>query len=202
MILDHLKRFQISATGGLMLTKDLALYQDTVATLNLSALNDRFEMLRQLGNVFIVQPDILKSYLTESYLARIENRLLRPFVMMRTDYGEHTRKFWEDVFGPEGGVDVAAAGGGSAPGGFSRASGVAAWGGMAMGAAMARAGSGQGSPSLNSSLGAGAGSPAVSGTLRTQRNGSLFGLGGLMKEFEGMGLTEGGRNSFAAVSER
>lgn len=201
-----------------MLTKDLALYQDTIATFNLSALNDRFEMLRQLGNVFIVQPDILKSYLTESYLARIENRLLRPFVMMRTDYGEHSRKFWEDVFGPEGGVDVAAAGSGSSGGGFSRASGVAAWGGLAVGAAMARAGSaggqggqgqgqGQGgaSPSLTSSFGTG-GSPAVGGAqaqaLRTQRNGSLFGLGGLMKEFEGMGLSEGGRTSFAGASER
>lgn len=59
-------------------------------------------MLRQLGNVFIVQPDILRSYLNEAYLARIENRLLRPFVMMRSDYGDYTRRFWDDVFGPDG----------------------------------------------------------------------------------------------------
>lgn len=198
MILDHLKRFQISATGGLMLTKDLALYQDTVASLGLAPLNDRFEMLRQLGNVFIVQPDILKSYLTESYLARIENRLLRPFVMMRTDFSDHSRKFWDDVFGPDGGVDGGTAAGGHAHTGFGRGHSLGgvghAWGGMARGGG----GSGQGSPSL------GASSPAVGGTqpLRTQRNASLFGLGGLMKEFEGMGLSEGGRTSFAAGSER
>jgi hypothetical protein len=56
-------------------------------------------MLRQLGNVFIVQPDILKTYLNEAYLARIENRLLRPYVAMRSDYGNYSTRFWEDVFG-------------------------------------------------------------------------------------------------------
>lgn len=78
------------------------MYQDTVSAFSIPPLNERFEMLRQLGNVFIVQPEILKSYLTESYLARIENRLLRPFVMQRSDYSDHTRKFWNDIFGDEG----------------------------------------------------------------------------------------------------
>ena len=84
-----------------MLTKDLASYQDAISSFNVGALNHRFEMLRQLGNVFIVQPEILKQYLTESYLARIENRLLKPFVMMRTDYNEYGKRFWDDIFGPE-----------------------------------------------------------------------------------------------------
>ncbi|KDE05767.1 hypothetical protein MVLG_03858 [Microbotryum lychnidis-dioicae p1A1 Lamole] len=99
LLLEHLKKFPISATGGLMLTKDLALYQDTITSFSLTPLNDRFEMLRQLGNVFIVQPEILKSYLNESYLARIENRLLRPFVMMRTDFGDFKKAFWDNIFG-------------------------------------------------------------------------------------------------------
>lgn len=98
LLLDHLKKFQVSATGGLVLTKDLAMYQDTIATFSIPTLNDRYEMLRQLGNVFIVQPDILKAYLNESYLARIENSLLRPYVMQRADYGDLSRRFWDDVF--------------------------------------------------------------------------------------------------------
>lgn len=94
--------------------RDLALYQDTVSSFSLPALNDRFEMLRQLGNVFIVQPDILRSYLNEAYLARIENRLLRPFVVMRSDYGDYSRRFWDDVFGPDApGVGGAGAGAGA-----------------------------------------------------------------------------------------
>lgn len=119
----HQVRLQLSACGVLAdnraARRDLALYQDTISAFSLPALNDRFEMLRQLGNVFIVQPDILRSYLNEAYLARIENRLLRPFVMMRSDYGDYSRRFWDEVFGPDGvqGADGAAGQvGGSAAG--------------------------------------------------------------------------------------
>ncbi|GAA6015669.1 hypothetical protein JCM10207_008166 [Rhodosporidiobolus poonsookiae] len=134
LLLEHLKKFTISATGGLMLTKDLALYQDTLSTFSLPALNDRFEMLRQLGNVFIVQPDILSSYLNEASLARIENRLLRPYVMMRSDYGDFSRRFWDDVFGPDdapgaGGAAAGGAAGGGAAGGAG--SGLGGLGGLA-----------------------------------------------------------------------
>lgn len=43
-------------------------------------------MLRQLGNSFIVQPNVLKSYMTESHLGRIELKLLRPYLQQRVDY--------------------------------------------------------------------------------------------------------------------
>ncbi|SCV72671.1 BQ2448_4208 [Microbotryum intermedium] len=145
LLLEHLKKFPISATGGLMLTKDLALYQDTVASFSLTPLNDRFEMLRQLGNVFIVQPEILKSYLNESYLARIENRLLRPFVMMRTDFGDFKKAFWDNIFGIDenapgsssGSVAIEAHGGRASFQGTSGGAGLATssmgWGGAGSG---------------------------------------------------------------------
>ncbi|GAA5824178.1 hypothetical protein JCM3770_001192 [Rhodotorula araucariae] len=173
LLLDHLKKFQVNATGGLMLTKDLALYQDTIATFSLAALNDRFEMLRQLGNVFIVQPDILRSYLNEAYLARIENRLLRPFVIMRSDYGEYSRRFWDDVFGPDApavgtgagtGADGPAAGGerGGGVGGAvsalgARIPGLAALGGMGASAFSSGAGGSAGASTGGTSAGGGAG---------------------------------------------
>ncbi|BGP37125.1 Exocyst complex component 5 [Rhodotorula kratochvilovae] len=167
LLLDHLKKFQVSATGGLMLTKDLALYQDTIATFSLAPLNDRFEMLRQLGNVFIVQPDILRSYLNEAYLARIENRLLRPFVMMRSDYGDYARRFWDDVFGPDApvvGAAEAPAAGGERAGGVggavsalgARIPGLAALGGMGA-SAFSSGGGGSGGASGASAGGAGGG---------------------------------------------
>ena len=43
-------------------------------------------MLRQLGNSFIVQPNVLKSYMTESHLGKIDTRLLRPYLAQRSDY--------------------------------------------------------------------------------------------------------------------
>jgi hypothetical protein len=62
-------------------------------------------MLRQLGNSFIVQPDVLKSYLAESYLGRIDMRLLRPYLMQRSDWPSFARQFdisEDDAIGSEG----------------------------------------------------------------------------------------------------
>ncbi|UZJ52417.1 hypothetical protein CBS101457_001737 [Exobasidium rhododendri] len=91
LLLDHLRKFTISAAGGIMLTKDLAMYQDAISSFGIPALSDRFEMLRQLGNLFIVQPAVLKSYMRESHLSKIEERLLRPYLLRRADYSSHVR---------------------------------------------------------------------------------------------------------------
>lgn len=64
-----------------------------VATYNSPALNERFEFVRQLGNVFLIQPDILKSYITEGYLGRIDAALLRPYLAQRSDWGQFEKGF-------------------------------------------------------------------------------------------------------------
>ncbi|GAA5991087.1 hypothetical protein JCM11641_004427 [Rhodosporidiobolus odoratus] len=220
LLLEHLKKFTISATGGLMLTKDLALYQDTLSTFALPALNDRFEMLRQLGNVFIVQPDILKSYLNESYLARIENRLLRPYVMMRSDYGDFSRRFWDDVYGPEDGAQ----GGATAVGGAGAAGGMGGIGlcGIGLGSVLPSLSSFTSATSSFTSTvgggGAGGGghhpSPSTATTATTastyggapsatdsmSRKQSLF--GNLMRDFEGLGLRDDPGYESGSASKR
>jgi exocyst complex component 5 len=65
------------------------------------ALSERFEFIRQLGNVFLIQPDILRSYITENYLGRIEPTLLRPYLAQRADWGKE-EKALEGLFGEEG----------------------------------------------------------------------------------------------------
>ncbi|EPQ28786.1 uncharacterized protein PFL1_03589 [Pseudozyma flocculosa PF-1] len=91
LLLEHLRKFTVSPAGGLMLTKDLAMYQDAIGTFGIPALADRFEMLRQLGNLFIVQASVLKSYMRESHLAKIDERLLRPYLLRRADYAREVR---------------------------------------------------------------------------------------------------------------
>ncbi|GET01528.1 exocyst complex component Sec10 [Rhizophagus clarus] len=86
ILLDHFKKYQVSAAGGLVLTKDIAKYQETVALFKIPQLDDRFEMLRQLGNLFIVKPEILKSVLNEGYLAKIDVKYLLPYLQARTDF--------------------------------------------------------------------------------------------------------------------
>ena len=97
LLLDHLKKFPVSATGGLMLAKDLKSYQDVIDTFSIPSLHERFEFIRQLGNVFLVKPDILKSYITEGYLGRIDATLLRPYLAQRADWGTAEKGFNEVV---------------------------------------------------------------------------------------------------------
>lgn len=86
-LLEHMKKYPVSASGGLVLGKDLAQYQDAVGQFGVPALGERFEMLRQLGNLFIVQPASLAQYMQdEPHLATLDRRLLRPYLMKRTDY--------------------------------------------------------------------------------------------------------------------
>ncbi|GAA5894708.1 exocyst subunit SEC10 [Sporobolomyces salmoneus] len=203
LLLDHFKKFSISATGGLMLTKDLALYQDTISTFSLSPLNDRFEMLRQLGNVFIVQPEILRSYLNESYLARIENRLLRPFVMMRSDYGDFGRKFWDDIFGdttPSTATTASTTGGDASNGalGFAKLgtlgnlSSLSSFGLANPSTQSTTTTTSNGVSNIGMATGGGDGSMA--------RKQSLF--GNLMRDFEGLGLKDDSTTSSEFGSKR
>ena len=104
LLLDHLKKFPVSATGGLMLAKDLKSYQDVIDTFSIPSLHERFEFIRQLGNVFLVKPDILKSYITEGYLGRIDSALLRPYLAQRSDWGQAEKGF-NDSNGMDDGSD-------------------------------------------------------------------------------------------------
>jgi hypothetical protein len=68
-----------------------------VASFNIPALHERFEFIRQLGNVFLVRPEILRSYITENYLGRIDSGLLRPYLAQRSDWGQFETRFNENV---------------------------------------------------------------------------------------------------------
>ncbi|TFK43692.1 exocyst complex protein [Crucibulum laeve] len=107
LLLEHLRRFPVSATGGLMLATDIKSYQDTISTFGIPALHERFEFIRQLGQVFIVRPDILKSYITETYLGRIEPLLLKPYLSLRSDWSQFEKAFYDSQAIPEEGNGTA-----------------------------------------------------------------------------------------------
>lgn len=91
--------------------RDLALYQETASHFGIPAVNDRFDMLRQLGNSFIVQPNVLRSYLTEGHLGRIEMRLLKPYLQQRSDYASFAKSMnLDDAPGDEKRSSAAGAG--------------------------------------------------------------------------------------------
>lgn len=80
--------------------RDLKSYQDAISSFGIPSLHERFEFIRQLGNVFLVRPEILSSYITENYLGRIDSTLLKPYLAQRSDWGSFEKGF-DDGTGTE-----------------------------------------------------------------------------------------------------
>jgi exocyst complex component 5 len=91
--------------------RDLKSYQDTIGTFNIPSLQERFEFIRQLGNVFLVRPEILKSYISENYLGRIDSSLLKPYLAQRSDWASVEKEFNDGIVLTEEGVGSGGTGG-------------------------------------------------------------------------------------------
>jgi len=97
MLLEHYKRYSTNNTGALILTKDIAAYRRLIEDWDIVQLAERYDMLVQLGNLFVIEPENIDSLITEGYLAKIEPCLLRPYLIMRSDWGNFS-KAQKDLF--------------------------------------------------------------------------------------------------------
>ncbi|KAJ2706915.1 Exocyst complex component 5 [Coemansia sp. IMI 203386] len=85
MLMDHFRKYVVSVAGGLVLVKDVSKYREAIASFALPALVDKFAILQDISNIFVVQPAALKSLLDEGPLARLDRATLQGFVQMRED---------------------------------------------------------------------------------------------------------------------
>ena len=61
LIFEHFKKFQVNATGGLMVTKDISKYVSTLKDWPLSKeAESGVEVLSEIGNIFIIGPEALR----------------------------------------------------------------------------------------------------------------------------------------------
>jgi hypothetical protein len=82
----------------LNLPRDLKAYQDTVLSFNVPSLQERYEFLRQLSTLFLVQPESLPSCISHGYLGRIDFSLLKPYLEKRSDWQQSARVFDQKDF--------------------------------------------------------------------------------------------------------
>ncbi|ORX63320.1 exocyst complex component Sec10 [Anaeromyces robustus] len=97
MLLEHYKKYGTNNTGALILTKDIAAYRRLIEEWDIVSLAERYDMLVQLGNLFVIEPENIDSLITEGYLAKIEPYLLRPYLMIRSDWNTFS-KAQKDLF--------------------------------------------------------------------------------------------------------
>lgn len=107
LLLDHLKKYQVNQAGGIMLSKDIAKYQDVVSKWGVVTISESFELLVEIGNLFVVgydpslfkasikrlfiltqclRPAAVKERMRDGVLSRVRPHLLKPYLVRRDDF--------------------------------------------------------------------------------------------------------------------
>ncbi len=89
LLLEHFKKFQVSATGGIMMTKDISKYSELLRSWSLDAsFEPSLEVLTEIGNIFVIGPDALRERLRGKQGVAggaWDKSELRPYVLRRDD---------------------------------------------------------------------------------------------------------------------
>jgi hypothetical protein len=92
LLFEHFKKFSVSATGGLMVTKDISKYVSTLKELTLSKeAEGGVEVLSEIGNIFIIGSEALRersrNFTPGGAGKKLQKTDFRAFVMRRDDSG-------------------------------------------------------------------------------------------------------------------
>ncbi|KAI9175659.1 Exocyst complex component 5 [Blastocladiella emersonii ATCC 22665] len=89
-LLEHLRKFPVSTTGALTLARDVAKYQDAVvAGFKLGddpRVAARFDLLREISNLFLVRPENLPALLGEGLVAQLDTASVAAYLSNRADF--------------------------------------------------------------------------------------------------------------------
>ncbi|KAK3172654.1 hypothetical protein OEA41_005978 [Lepraria neglecta] len=90
LLLEHFKKFQVNAAGGIMVTKDISKYIELLRSWDLDpSFNPSFEVLTEIGNLFVIGPEALKERLRGKggVGGAWDRGDMRPYVLRREDAG-------------------------------------------------------------------------------------------------------------------
>lgn len=91
LLLAHFRSYQVSLTGGLVVSKDITKYIELLRSFNLAGSFDlSLEVLTEIANVFVINPEALRDRLRgvgSAALAGIERSDIRPYILRREDAG-------------------------------------------------------------------------------------------------------------------
>lgn len=86
LLLDHFKKFSVNSTGGIVLTQDVIRYQSVIDSWEIPELTENFQILKEISNLFTVQPDLINSLITEGHLANLKVYTVKQYISKRTDF--------------------------------------------------------------------------------------------------------------------
>ncbi len=91
VVIQHLKRFVISMSGGLVLLNDMVVVRMLVQEWRIPAVSKMFDRLRDLVNLFVVSPDALSSMLESPPFNKMKHGEVMLLVKQRADFETHVR---------------------------------------------------------------------------------------------------------------
>lgn len=86
LLLNHYSKFQVSSAGGIIVTKDIIGYQTAIEEWGIPPLYEKFAVLREMANLFTVQPDLLDSLTKEGHLAEMNKDVISAYISNREDF--------------------------------------------------------------------------------------------------------------------
>lgn len=88
-LFEHFKKFQVNAAGALIVTKDITKYIEILRGWDLDpAFQPTFEVLTEIGNIFVIGPEALKERLRGASVGGFwEKGDMRAYVLRRDDAG-------------------------------------------------------------------------------------------------------------------
>jgi hypothetical protein len=92
LLFEHFKKFNVNATGGLMVTKDISKYVSTLKDWPLTReAEGSVEVLSEIGNLFIIGPEALRersrNFQPGGAGKKLQKADFRAFILKRDDSG-------------------------------------------------------------------------------------------------------------------
>jgi len=89
LIIAHIKKFTITPTGALLLTRDVKELQEAVRDFHLASVDELFDRLRALINLLVVGVDNVRPLMLEDKkIGSFDPEEVNSFVKLRSDYGK------------------------------------------------------------------------------------------------------------------
>jgi len=90
LLIAHMKKYTYSSVGGLQLMRDLTEYQQAVKQFGVASVDEAFETLREVANVYLVSPDNLVPLIRESHgLSKMHHMEILVLCRLRSDYKQN-----------------------------------------------------------------------------------------------------------------
>uniref|UniRef100_K3X0L5 Uncharacterized protein n=1 Tax=Globisporangium ultimum (strain ATCC 200006 / CBS 805.95 / DAOM BR144) TaxID=431595 RepID=K3X0L5_GLOUD len=86
LYLQHLQKYRFDPDGACMLLRDVNAYRQIFRSFRHSAIDDAFDILHEVANIFALPPENLAGFIRDGKLASLSKQSLQDIVKRRWDY--------------------------------------------------------------------------------------------------------------------